>query len=186
MRRSIIACLLGLGATAVASGPAEATGRSFTAQLSRNVEIVDTAARGVATFQLSKDGKQLGYKLTVEDLKTVNQAHIHLTKESLYEQGLRFRQFERAGPASDHGPTVVFLLDFVPGGVPGQGTIAEGVITQDDLVGPLKGRPLKMLIVFMEQGHAYVNVHTVRHFGTGRVLCCPTGVRGIIRAKAAQ
>ena len=40
------------------------------------------------------------------------------------------------------------------------GDLTEGSITSADLMGPLQGQELSDLITLMENGQAYVNVHT--------------------------
>lgn len=179
----IIGGVLGHLVMALGAGPAAAEGRNFVARLSpANVEVVSASAEGKATFRLSQDGKQLRFKLTARNLAVANQAHIHLTHEGLIETGLRIQQFQRAGQEQkDHGPAVVFLLKYTPKGVPGDGVVAEGVIRESSLVGPLKGQKFDQLIEIMDKGNAYVNIHTIKDFGTDKAFCCPTGIRGTIR-----
>lgn len=38
--------------------------------------------------------------------------------------------------------------------------IREGRITDDDLIGPLQGKPLSALIEHMRKEHTFVNIHT--------------------------
>ncbi len=65
-----------------------------------------------------------------------------------------------------NGPIVVWLYPSTApvagplGGGPINGTIAQGVITAANLMGPLAGRPLAELIAELQSGNAYVNVHT--------------------------
>ena len=120
-------------------------GRNFNAVLSGDAEIParETRARGVANFQLSKDGTELHYKLIAANIENVVAAHIHL------------------GPPTANGPVVAFLFGPAPpGGGRFSGVLAEGVITEADLVGPLAGQPFSALIEAMRAGNAYVNVHT--------------------------
>ncbi|HJR79454.1 MAG TPA: CHRD domain-containing protein, partial [Anaerolineales bacterium] len=54
--------------------------RNFAVPLSGAAERptpVDTNARGVAIFHLSKDGTELSYKLIVANIDDIVQAHIH-------------------------------------------------------------------------------------------------------------
>ena len=68
------------------------------------------------------------------------------------------------------GPPVVWLI---PNGPPPlspplgrvNGTLVEGTIGADRLVGPLAGQSLTDLREAMEAGNTYVNVHTADHPG---------------------
>ncbi len=135
-------------ATAVAAAPAQP--RNFVAPLSGGNEVppVDTQARGVAIFHLSDDGTALEYKLNVSNINDVLQAHIHA----------------RAA-AGVNAPVVTFLYPDGPPPVliPGRhtGTLATGVITAADLIGPMAGMTMADLLDAIMDGEAYVNVHTV-------------------------
>jgi len=122
--------------------------RNFRAHLNGENEVpsVDTRARGETGFKVSKDGSSISYKLIVANIENVTQAHIHWA------------------PAGENGPVVVWLY---PEGPPAQliegrfsGILAEGVITEADLVGQLAGEPLETLLDLMRTGDVYVNVHT--------------------------
>jgi hypothetical protein len=57
---------------------------------------------------------------------------------------------------------------------PVTGDLTEGSITSASLVGPLQGKQLSDLIALMQNGQAYVNVHTEQN---------PNGeIRGTIEA----
>lgn len=127
--------------------------KNFRAHLSGDQEATpnETIAQGQAIFQLSKDGKELSYKLIVANLKDLLNAHIHLA------------------PAGVNGPVVAWLYPSAP---PAQllegttnGVLAEGVIKAGDLVGPLAGQDLSALITAMSEGNTYVNVHTTVYPG---------------------
>jgi hypothetical protein len=122
--------------------------RNFVAPLSGAQEVPsnNSRARGNATFQFSKDGTEMHYKLIVANIENVLQAHIHWA------------------PAGANGPVVLWLYPSAPPAqlIPGrtQGILAEGTITADDLVGQLAGEPLSALHQLFVDGEAYVNVHT--------------------------
>lgn len=129
---------------------------TFTAHLSGDQEVPmnDSKATGQAIFKLSKDGTELSYKLIVANLDSLHMAHIHLA------------------PAGVNGGVVVWLY---PSGPPPQliagttnGILAEGVITQANLVGALKGLDLEDLVAKFVADSAYVNVHTSQ-FGGGEI-----------------
>jgi hypothetical protein len=112
---------------------------------------VDTDAQGQATFKLSKDGESIEYKLIASNIDNVLMAHIHLA------------------PAGVNGGIVVWLY---PDGPPPQliqgtfnGVLAQGVITEADLVGDLAGQDLDALVDAMLAGNTYVNVHTTANPG---------------------
>lgn len=122
--------------------------RNFVAPLEGAQEVppVETRARGMAHFQLSRDGSEISYRLIVANIEDVLMAHIHLA------------------PAGQNGGVVVWLY---PDGPPPQliegrsdGVLATGTITSSDLVGSLGGETLDALLDEIRNGGAYVNVHT--------------------------
>jgi hypothetical protein len=148
-RRCLIAIILCLALPCLvwAAMPINFASRLTGAQ---EVPPVKTDALGHIKFHLSQDGKSLIYKLEVENLNDTTMAHIHL------------------GPAGKNGPVVVWLYPLTgppPKVKPGKfsGTLASGKITAENLVGPFKGKPLEALVKDMENGGAYVNVHTTAH-----------------------
>lgn len=142
-----------LVAVSAAGASAQGHSRNFVAPLSGAQEVppADTNARGLAKFQLSKDGTELSYKLIVANIENVTMAHIHLA------------------PAGQNGPVVAWLYPDSPPPqlIPGRtnGILATGTITGDDLVGPLAGESLNVLLDEMRDGNTYVNVHTNRFPG---------------------
>jgi hypothetical protein len=108
----------------------------------------ETQAAGLAVFHLERSGDELHYKLIVTNLSNVFMAHIH--------------------EAATGRPVVWLYPDAPPTGTPPSswkpgsfsGMLAEGVITQSDLVGPLAGKTLDDLVALMRSGGSYVNVHT--------------------------
>jgi len=122
--------------------------QNFVAHLSGDQEVParTTLATGQAIFQLSKDGTELSYKLIVANLEDVHMAHIHLA------------------PAGANGGVVVWLYPSAPPAlmIPGttNGILAEGVITNANLVGALAGKTLADLVAKIKEGNAYVNAHT--------------------------
>ena len=116
---------------------------------------VNTRARGVATFSLSEDGTTMSYKLIVANLRNATQAHIHIA------------------PVDSAGPVVVWLFGAgdpptapIPGGVTKNGILAEDSFTQANLIARPAigfGATMAELIALMNNGRAYVNVHTVLH-----------------------
>lgn len=138
------------GVSLSATGVATAKGRdhNFRAPLSGDEEVppVDTRARGLAKFQLSKDETELQYRLNVANIENLTMAHIH------------------QGATGVNGPVVTWLY---PDGPPPQliegrfsGVLATGTITDEDLVGPLEDESLADLLTIMRAEETYVNVHS--------------------------
>jgi hypothetical protein len=118
----------------------------YTAGLSGENEVpaVATAGSGFASVAVSEDGTTLDYRLYVNDLDDVTMAHIHV------------------GPPDDNGPVAAFLFGPEDPGVAADGLIAEGTITEGDLVatpGVFDGT-MAQLIELIGSGDTYVNVHT--------------------------
>jgi len=140
MIATLIATVLVVGIIAASNGItnsvlAQGEQKKFAAKLSGKDEVppVDTAATGMAQFQLSSDGKELTYDLTTTNLQGFMMAHIH------------------QGKAGENGQPVAPL------------SMGKGKITSSDLQGPLSGKQLKDLVGLMSNGGAYVNVHTQQH-----------------------
>lgn len=119
----------------------------FFANLNGSEEVppVDTRANGLIKFKVSSDGRRIGYKLTVNNLANFTQAHIHL------------------GHRGTNGPVVAFLFGPVDPGISVNKGVVEGVITANDLVGPLERASIIDLLRLMRTGRAYVNAHTAQH-----------------------
>jgi CHRD domain len=126
---------------------------NFQAHLNGGGEVppTNTKAQGEATFNLSKDGNSIHYKLTVANIENVTMSHIH------------------EGVTGANGPVVVWLYPSTPPPVlkPGRsdGVLAEGTITSANLTGPLTGKSITDLLNDLKSGNAYVNVHTSQYPG---------------------
>ncbi len=131
-------------ATALTASLGFAAERDFKAKLSghQSVPAVKTKATGYSEFKLSKDGKELKFKLTVKDIKNVTAAHIHMGKKG-----------ENGAPLVDlfTGPKKEGKFG---------GTLCEGTITGQDLKGDLQGKSIDDLVKLFKSGSTYVNVHT--------------------------
>jgi hypothetical protein len=152
----VLAAILVASAVSAAAQP-----RTYVAPLSSAQEVPtnDSLARGQTVFRLSADGTSIDYRLIVANIRDVTMAHIH------------------TAPAGVNGPVVVWLYPDAPPPqhLPGRtsGILAVGTITAADLVGPLAGQSLAELVALMDDGEAYVNVHTTQY---------PAGeIRGQIR-----
>jgi len=140
-----------LAMVAMAAMASAGENRNFVAVLSGGEEVpaVDTHARGLAQFQLNKDGDELAFRLIVANIEDAAQSHIH------------------CGTAGVNGPIVAFLYGFGPIVSP-DGILAEGTLTATDVI-PRPDSPecpggvanFDDLIAKMQSGGAYANVHTV-------------------------
>lgn len=122
----------------------------YTAELTPSV--ADSDAFGAAVFVLANDNSALGFKLAVANLEDPIMAHIHVAAE----------------PGGD-GPPVLWLY---PEGPPPQeipgtftGVLAGRVVTSDALTGAAGVATLADLRTAIEEGRAYVNVHTTANPG---------------------
>ena len=129
---------------AVAAGDGD-----FKAKLTgdESVPAVTTKAKGKAVFHKVNDGKEISYKLTVTDLANVTAAHIH------------------AGKKGEDGPPVAGLFAGPKKSGQFSGVLAEGTVTDKDLMGSLSGKSVKDLVKMIKAGDAYVNVHTDKYPG---------------------
>lgn len=138
----------------------------FQAELTGEAEThdVESNASGHAAFEIPPDGHRIHYTVDVEWLCYGTQAHIHLGEEG------------------EDGPVVAWLYpeegqepELIEGRF--DGTLAEGTLTVDDLVGPLEGADEEEIITALLEEGGYVNVHTEEY---------PTGeIRGQIRPDEA-
>ena len=119
-------------------------GENFRTHCKGQNEVLPVTTRGQcqANFKLTADGTGLEYRLNVANLEAVTQAHIHLA------------------PEGSNGPVVAFLFGFVPEGSSESGSLAQGIITAADLIGPLAGLTIDDLVDEILNGNTYVNVHT--------------------------
>lgn len=150
MRRllTVLGTLVALvGAMAIAaSADTHFPESAFDAHLSGDNEVPAVASEGTgyASVTVSEDGSVLDYRLYVNDLDDVVMAHIH------------------AGAPGENGPVAVFLFGPVDPAVPSDGLLAEGTLTEADLI-PTPGvfdGTMAQLVEMISAGDAYVNVHT--------------------------
>lgn len=118
--------------------------KKFLAFLQGTEEVppVRTIATGTFFAWVNKDNTKLHYRLVVNNIKKMTQAHIHI------------------GARGVNGPVVAFLFGPVKPGISVNHSFVTGTITRKDLVGRLKGKSISALVECMKKGNTYVNVHT--------------------------
>jgi hypothetical protein len=146
-QRAIFAAVVVVFAVAGIAGAGLNRNWSVHASGDFEVPVRDTNAQGQAFFRLSADGTALRYRLNASNIENAFMAHIH--------QGI----------PGVNGPIVVWLYPStapVPGPVGGgrANVRVRGTITAANLVGPLAGASLDDLVELLNNGGAYVNVHT--------------------------
>lgn len=133
----------------MAANQTMAANPDFDARLTGTSEVppVQTIASGFADLDVEvEDGQRVvDYELSVSNISAVTQAHIH------------------QGNSSENGPIIVPLFNASTPTGPVTGQISEGQITPANLVGPLQGMQLDDLLSLMQNGSAYVNVHTEQY-----------------------
>ena len=130
-----------------ASGSVAPMIQQFAANMTGKEEVPpkDTKATGDAEFTkllFSRSGK-MSYRVNVTNMDKVTMVHIHL------------------GKVGENGPPVVWLFNSTSnptGSV--NGMLSRGSFNSSDFVGPLKGKQMSDLVKLIDNGQAYVNVHT--------------------------
>ena len=151
MRKLSVTFLVLLVLSVVVVGAVSAAGTRYQAHLS-GPSGIDTLGQGQALFTFSEDGSTLTYKLIVANTVNVTQAHIHV-----------------AATPGGNGPVVLWLYPSTPPPqlIPGRtnGVLMEGTVSATNLVGPMAGMTLADLEAKIQDGLAYVNVHTTAYPG---------------------
>ena len=120
---------------------------AFKARLSGAAAETDSDAHGRAIFIFANDGSKMKFKLVVNGLDNPTMAHIHV-----------------APAPGENGPPVLWLYPDAPPPVLIEGTfnglLGRGTVTSADLTGAAGITSLAELRAAIEEGRAYVNVHT--------------------------
>ena len=119
---------------------AQKQGQFFDAKLTDKDEVPpkDTKATGVAEFTVI-GADSMSYKVSVNNMQKVTAAHIH--------QG-------------ENGPIEVTLFKTDSPSATTNGILSQGTITSAKFKGPLAGKQLSDPINMINNGEAYVDVHT--------------------------
>jgi CHRD domain len=130
--------------TAAPAAQQEQQAQDYDANLTGSMQVppVTTNATGLAELELNDDGDEISYDIQVEDIEGATQAHIH------------------QGSEGENGDVVVSLFNSSEPTDVNDGTLTDGDFTSEDFVGPLQGQNMSALVELMDNGQAYVNVHT--------------------------
>jgi hypothetical protein len=118
--------------------------QDYDANLTGSMQVppITTNATGLAELELNDDSDEISYDIQVEDLEGATQAHIH------------------QGGEGENGDVVVSLFNSTEPTDVNDGTLEDGDFASEDFVGPLQGQNMSALVELMDNGQAYVNVHT--------------------------
>lgn len=111
------------------------------------VPEVMSPGSGAANFKVVDNGNAISFQLRVANTTGIIFAHLH--QEILGE----------------NGPVVVTLIPPQPAAGLQNGVIITGMITKENLSGPLSGADLEDLLTAMKEGKIYVNIHTETNRG---------------------
>jgi len=146
-RISLISLLVLLLLLATASLATASESKTVYRALLSESPAAESDAHGNSVFQFADDGSQVKYTLVVNGLDDTFMAHIHVAAE----------------PGAN-GPIVLWLYPSAPPSelIPGtfNGLLNSGTATSADLTGAMGVNTLEDLRAAIEEGRAYVNVHT--------------------------
>ena len=123
--------------------------QNFTANLVGQDVVPPTNSKttGTSEFTLSSDGMSMTYEVSVTDIDGVTLAQIYEGQE------------DENGPAVS---TLIRFKDITPSG-PVNGLLAQGIITTDNLQGPLSGKQVSDLAELIENNNTYVEIQTTEN-----------------------
>ena len=107
-----------------------------------------TQGKGTATFEKGKDGNSVHYKVDVDNVNDVTAAHVHMVGDLGFPRDILVGLYPVKGQAPSPREGAF------------SGTLAEGEITADQFVGPMKHETLKDLLKMLKEGRAGVMVDT--------------------------
>jgi hypothetical protein len=151
MRRPVAALIavLVLVVASTATTDAQLVRRTFIAPASGSQEVpaVDTDARGLGIFRVSRDGGSMHFAVIANRIDDVIMAHLHI------------------GAPGTNGPIAVWLYpdEPPPALIPGtfQGVLASGVLTDDHVIAASGVASLDELVDEIRAGNVYLNIHTL-------------------------
>lgn len=114
----------------------------FVANLLGSNEIPPITSKAAGMAEFTTMNNSINYNVIIESIDGVISGHIHL------------------GKPWENGKVVATLFNF---NSPRDKVSEHGLINSSELVGPLQGKPISNLISYMENGNAYVNIHTQKN-----------------------
>jgi hypothetical protein len=109
------------------------------------VPPVNVLTSGYTSLRTASNDTVIKYKINITGLSDATGAHIH------------------QGKVGQNGEIVVDLLNNSKKNEIKVGMAIRGNITNSTLLGPMKGKPLDILLSEMESGNTYVNIITSNH-----------------------
>ena len=126
---------------------------------------IQTEASGEIFLQLDESKQELAYKLSVEKIKDVYMAHLHLIPSSNQVQREQGPIGEE--PIDHQGPLIAWLYPSIDYDAPDRcikgefsGILAEGVVRPEDLENDIT---FADFIEELRKSNIYVNVHTRKY-----------------------
>lgn len=145
---AVLAAILSVSTLSIALNLAKVQaqeGQTFSATLSGKDEVppTESSANGTAKFVVNSDASEVSFWVNTAGLKKIIGAHIH------------------SGATGENGEVVVALAKEESAEDQDNPEIQlTGNVTKGDLAGPLEGKEISDLVSLMNNGSAYVNVHT--------------------------
>ncbi len=134
--------------TTTTSLPLESASYSSDLTGDQSVPAVQTQASASFRMEYIPDSKELSWSLEITHVLT------NPTLAAIYE----------GAPGTENGESVYVLFVAEPGEEGAKtGILAEGVIVEADLVGPLLGGTIADLIQLIKEGNAYVSIGNKSH-----------------------
>lgn len=120
--------------------------RIYDAPLSGENEVppVQSSATGLAEFTPPVNDS-IKYRINITGISGATGAHIH------------------SGQAGENGEVVADLLTSMKVNDVSYGMTIRGNLSDSSLKGPMEGKTLEDLVVAMDSGQTYVNIHTTQH-----------------------
>jgi hypothetical protein len=162
---------LALAVLAGTAGQAAAETGNLVAVLTTSQEVppTNTQASGEARITFNTDLNQLVCTLSVNNITDLTQAHFHVGKPGENGAVVLWLYPNAAPPVVKPGTT--------------NGLLAAGSYNSSMLVGPMAGGNINDLARMLQNGQAYVNVHTVVNPGgeiRGQALNPTFDIRGVL------
>lgn len=118
------------------------------------VPPVQSVAQAMVVLQLSADGTYMTYRVSVTNIADVSAVVLHLGSPGTIGPGVVSLFAGQQSSGAGLAPVIPQRIS---------GVIAQGLITNSNLAGPLSGQPVSALVNSIQSGAAYVTVYTKAH-----------------------